>query len=85
MDFNPQAKGSKEQLTHHSGINPVNQTSDDTAVVFEDIRKVDNTFSPTYEFESCTSDPGSVLLCIKGRLRSSFGKELALPFHHCLH
>ena len=50
MDFNPQAKGSKEQLTHHSGINPVNQTSDDTAVVFEDIRKVDNTFSPTVEF-----------------------------------
>ena len=38
----PQANSSEEQLTHHSGINPVNQgqLSDDTAGVFEDIIKV---------------------------------------------
>ena len=38
-DSDPQAHGSKEQLTLHSGINPVNQLSDDTAGVFEDIIK----------------------------------------------
>ena len=34
-DSDPQANGSKEQLTHHSGINPVIQLSDDTAGVFK--------------------------------------------------
>ena len=42
----PQANGSKEQSAHLSGINPVNQLSDDTAGVFEDIIKVDDTISP---------------------------------------
>ena len=47
-DLDPQASGSKEQSTHHSGTNPVNQSSHDKAGVFEDIIKVDDMFSPTH-------------------------------------
>ena len=69
-DLDPQASGSKEQSTHHSGSNPVNQSSHDKAGVFEDIIKVDDMFSPTHELESGTSDPGSTPLSVKGRLKS---------------
>ena len=58
-DLDPQASGSKEQSTHYSGINSVNQSSHDEAGVSEDIIKVDDMFSPTHELESGTSDPGS--------------------------
>ena len=68
-DLDPQASGSKEKSTHHSGINPVNQSSHDKAGVFEDIIKVDDMFSPTHELESGTSDPGSTPLSFKGRLK----------------
>ena len=34
-DLDPLANGSKEQSTHHLGINPINQSSHDTAGVFE--------------------------------------------------
>ena len=69
-DLDPLASGLKEQSTHHSGINPVNQSSHDTAGVFEDIIKVDDMFSPTHELESVTSDPGSPPLSVKGRLKA---------------
>ena len=46
-DLGPQASGSKEQSTHHSGTNPVNQSSHDKAGVFDDIIKVDDMFSLT--------------------------------------
>ena len=69
-DLDPQANGSKEQSTHHSGINPVNQSSHDKAGVFEDTIKVDDMFSPTHELESGTSDPGSTPLSVQGRLKA---------------
>ena len=69
-DLDPQASVSKEQSTHHSGTNPVNQSSHDKAGVFEDIIKVDDMFSPTHELESGTSDPGSTPLSVKGRLKA---------------
>ena len=65
-DLDPQANGSKEQSTRHSGINPVNQSSHDKAGVFEDTIKVDDMFSPTHELESGTSDPGSTPLSVQG-------------------
>ena len=46
--FSPPLNASKEHLTHHSGINPVNQSSDDTAGVFEGIIKVDDSFAPYF-------------------------------------
>ena len=69
-DSGPQANGPKEQLAHLSGINPVNQLSDDTAGFFAGIIKVDNTFSPNYELESDTSEPGLAPLSVKGRLKA---------------
>ena len=69
-DSDPQANGSKEQLAHLSGINPVNQLSDDTAGVFEDIIKADDRFSPAYELESDTSEAGLAPLSVKGRLKA---------------
>ena len=81
--------GSKSQMfkgeksTHHSGINPVNQSSHDTAGVFEDIIKVDDMFSPTHELESGTLDPDSIPLSVKGRLKAHvrFGERInATPF-----
>ena len=68
-ELDPQANGSKEQSTHHSGINPVKQSSHDKAGVFEDTIKVDDMFSPTHELESGTSDPGSTPLSVQGRLK----------------
>ena len=82
-DLDPQAKCSKEKSTHHSGINPVNQSSHDTAGVFEDIIKVDDMFSPTHELESGTLDPDSIPLSVKGRLKAHvrFGERInATPF-----
>ena len=80
-DSDPQANGSKEQLAHLSGINPVNQLSDDKAGVFEDIIKVDDTFSPTYELESDTSEPGLPPLSVKGRLKAhvQFWERINVP------
>ena len=69
-DSGPQANGLKEQLAHLSVINPVNQLSDDTAGFFAAIIKVDNTFSPNYELESDTLEPGLVPLSVKGRLKA---------------
>ena len=46
--LSPPLNASKEHLIHHSGINPVNQSSDDTAGVFEDIMKVDDSFAPYF-------------------------------------
>ena len=69
-DSDPQANGSKEQLAHLSGINPVNQLSDDTSGVFEDIIKVDDRFSPAYELESDTSEAGLAPLSVKVRLKA---------------
>lgn len=80
-DSDLQASGSKEQLAQHSGINPVNQLSDDTAGVFEDIIKVDDTFSPTYELEAGTSEPSLAPLRVKGRLKAhaQFWKRINAP------
>ena len=67
--------------SHFSGINPVNQLSDDMAGVFEDIIKVDDTFSPTYELESDTSEPGLAPLFVKGRLKAhvQFWERISTP------
>ena len=80
-DLDPQASGLKEQSTHHLGVNPVNQSSDDKAGVFEDIIKVGNMFFPTHELESGTSDPGSTPLSVKGRLKAyiQFGERINTP------
>ena len=55
-DLDLLANSSKEQSTHHLGINPVDQSSHDMAGVFEDIIKVEDMFSLTHELESVTSD-----------------------------
>jgi len=68
--LDPLASVSKEQSTHHSGTNPVNQPSHDTFGIFEDIIKVDDMFSPTHELEAGTSNPGLTPLSVKGRLKA---------------
>ncbi|KAJ7330188.1 hypothetical protein OS493_022708 [Desmophyllum pertusum] len=78
VPLDPGVTGPLPELAHsaHLAINPVNQMSDsqltnqDYALgCFEDVIKVEDSFTPSFEIESGIPDSSTVSLCVKERLK----------------